>query len=476
MIRQRKKLINFISKFIGTVRFGHDHFVAIMGYGDLQLGNILISRVYYVEGLGHNLFLFGQCDSDLEVAFKKHMCFVRNLDGVDLIFRYCGSKFYSISLNDMMKSSPICLLSKASKNKSWLWNRRLSHLNFDTINQLAKEGLVKGLPKLKYTKDHLCSACQMRKSKKECHKLRVESINGKRYILVIVDDHSWFTRVKDFLFQTMFDEYFKPLSVVSITNSAVTLLPSDTTGASSSTTIDQDAPSLSTSPNNETIASLIHSTNVKEPNEEEDAEFDSDTFTNPFAPLTKNYPLVTIMSNPSKPVSTRRQLATDALWCYFHAFLTKVKPKNYKEAMKESCWIEAMQEEIHEFERLKVWELVLRTSNVMLINLKWIFKVKLDEYGGVLKNKARLVAKGYRHEEGIDFEKSFASVARIEAIHIFITYVAHKNMTVFQMDMNTTFLNGILKEEVYISQPEGFVDQDHPNHVFRLKKALYGLK
>ncbi|GJZ44086.1 integrase, catalytic region, zinc finger, CCHC-type containing protein [Tanacetum coccineum] len=166
-------------------------------------------------------------------------------------------------------------------------------------------------------------------------------------------------------------------------------------------TIDQDAPSPSTSPNNETTASPIHSTNVEEPNKEEDAVFDSDTFTNPFAPpvtsstesssrivdtsnmhtfqqphtntrrWTNDHPLVTIIDNPSKSVLTRRQLTTDALWCYFHAFLTKVEPKNYKESMKESCWIEAIQEEIYEFERLEVWELVPRPSNVMLINLRW---------------------------------------------------------------------------------------------------------
>ncbi|GJX06033.1 retrovirus-related pol polyprotein from transposon TNT 1-94 [Tanacetum coccineum] len=112
----------------------------------------------------------------------------------------------------------------------------------------------------------------------------------------------------------------------------------------------------------------------------------------------------------------------------------------------------------------------------MLISLKWIFKVKLDEYGGVLKNKDRLVAKGYCQEDGIEFEESFAPVARIKAIRIFLAYAAHKNMVVFQMDVKTEFINRILKEEVYVSQPEGFVNQDHPNHVFRLKKALYALK
>ncbi|GJV54820.1 retrovirus-related pol polyprotein from transposon TNT 1-94 [Tanacetum coccineum] len=170
-----------------------------------------------VEVLGHNLFFVGQfCDSDLDVAFMKHTCFVRNLEGIDLLSGSRGSNLYTISMADMMKSSPICLLSKASKTKSWLWHRRLSHLKFGAINKLAKQGLIKGLPKLKYTKDHLCSACQMGKSKKESHPhklepstneklqmlhmdmcgpMQVESINKKRYILVIIDDYSCFTWV-----------------------------------------------------------------------------------------------------------------------------------------------------------------------------------------------------------------------------------------------------------------------------------------
>ncbi|GJW12685.1 retrovirus-related pol polyprotein from transposon TNT 1-94 [Tanacetum coccineum] len=135
-----------------------------------------------------------------------------------------------------------------------------------------------------------------------------------------------------------------------------------------------------------------------------------------------------------------------------------------------------MQDKIHEFDRLQVWELVPQPDCVMIIALNWIYKVKLDEYGDVLKNKAQLVAKGYRQEEGIDFEESFAPVARIEAIRIFIANAASKNMTIYQMDVKTTFLNGELKEEVYVCQPEGFVDPDHPIHVYRLKKALYGLK
>ncbi|GJY96055.1 retrovirus-related pol polyprotein from transposon TNT 1-94 [Tanacetum coccineum] len=134
-----------------------------------------------------------------------------------------------------------------------------------------------------------------------------------------------------------------------------------------------------------------------------------------------------------------------------------------------------MQDEIHEFDQLQVWELVPRPDYVMIIALKWIYKVNLDEYGDVLKNKARLVAKGYRQEEGIDFEESFALTARIKAIRIYIANAASKNMTIYQMDVKTAFLNGKLKEKVYVGQPGSFVDPDHPTHVYRLKKALYGL-
>ncbi|GKA53925.1 retrovirus-related pol polyprotein from transposon TNT 1-94 [Tanacetum coccineum] len=558
MTGHRDKLINFVSKFIGMVRLGNDHFTAIMGYGDLQMRNILTLRVYYVEGLG-----------------------------VDLLSGSRGSNLLTISMADIMKYSPICLLFKASKTKSWLWHRRLSYLNFGTINKLDKQGLVKGLTKLKFTKDHLCLGCQMGKSKKEshphklkpstneklqmlhidlCRPMRVESINKKRYILVIVDDYSRFTWVKflrtkdeapeiiikflkqaqvslnaivrylrtdndtkflnqtlrnyievvgithttstartpqqnnvverrnhtlilesssvihrdprrlprtdlnkgtdkkwknehckfdelthmaseqrgldpifiqdwtsghissghvlnhaastsakpptkndwDLLFQPMFNEYFKNPSAASNPIFAATLPPPDTTRASSSSTsIDKDAPSPSTSPNIKTLSLPLNYTNVE--TNKEAAEFD-----------------------------------------------TKKESKNYKEAMEESCWIEAMQEEIHEFERLKVWKLVPIPDRAMIISLKWIFKVKLNEYGGVLKNKARLVAKGYHQEEGINFEELFAHVIRIEAIRIFLAYAAHKNMVVFQMDVKTAFLNGILKEEV----PRGiFINQ-----------------
>ncbi|GJZ89528.1 retrovirus-related pol polyprotein from transposon TNT 1-94 [Tanacetum coccineum] len=208
-------LRNFIEKFMGTVRFGNDHFAAITGYGDYVQGNLTICHVYYVEGLGHNLFSVGQfCDGDLEVSFRSNTCYVQNLEGDDLLTGSRDSNLYTISIFEMAASSPVCLMSRATSIKSWLWHRRLFHLNFGTINQLTSHDLVDGLQKFKYRKNHLCLACEHGKSKKAllppklvsstksklellhmdvCGPMRVASINGKKYILVIVDDYSRYT-------------------------------------------------------------------------------------------------------------------------------------------------------------------------------------------------------------------------------------------------------------------------------------------
>ncbi|GJW57991.1 retrovirus-related pol polyprotein from transposon TNT 1-94 [Tanacetum coccineum] len=162
--------------------------------------------------------------------------------------------------------------------------------------------------------------------------------------------------------------------------------------------------------------------------------------------------------------------------CMFALTVSIVEPKNIKEAMANSAWIEAMQDELHQFDRLKVWELVDKPFGKMIIKLKWLWKNKKDEDQTVIRNKARLVAKGYAQEKGIDFEESFAPVARLEVIQIFVAHAAHKSFPIYQMDMKTAFLNGPLKEEVYVAQPEGFVDPDHPEKVYLLRKALYGLK
>ncbi|GKA82027.1 retrovirus-related pol polyprotein from transposon TNT 1-94 [Tanacetum coccineum] len=188
MIGNRSQLMNFVSKFLGIVRFGNDQIARIIGYGDYQLGNVIISRVYYVEGLGHNLFSVGQfCDADLEVAFRKNTCFIHNFKGVDLLLGSQDTNLYTISLDGMLKSSLICLLSKGSKTKSWLWHRRLSHLDFGTLNKLAKDGLARGIPRLKFHKDHLCSACALGKSKKSSHKPKAEDTNQEKLYILHMD-------------------------------------------------------------------------------------------------------------------------------------------------------------------------------------------------------------------------------------------------------------------------------------------------
>ncbi|GJX43491.1 retrovirus-related pol polyprotein from transposon TNT 1-94 [Tanacetum coccineum] len=204
MTGNRALLTNFVEKFLGTVRFGNNDFAVIAGYGDVVIGSMTIKKVYYVKGLGH------------KVAFQKSTCFVRNEDGVDLLTGDRSSNLYTIALNEIASNSLACLLAKASSSQSWLWHQRLSHLNFATINNLVKSNLVRGLPKMKFEKDHLCSACEQGKIHRKHHKsktafasnkplyllhmdlcgpMRVESINGKRYVLVVVDDYSRYTWV-----------------------------------------------------------------------------------------------------------------------------------------------------------------------------------------------------------------------------------------------------------------------------------------
>ncbi|GJT88072.1 retrovirus-related pol polyprotein from transposon TNT 1-94 [Tanacetum coccineum] len=180
-----KLLCNFVEKFLGTVRFGNDQFAPILGYGDMKQGNITIKWVYYVEGLNHNLFSVGQfCDADLEVAFRKSTCFVRDLQGNDLLTGSRGSDLYTISLQETTSSTPICFMAKASPTQAWLWHRRLSHLNFDYITLLSKKDIVTGLPKLKYVKDQLCSSCEISKVKRSSFKSKaVPSSKGRLDLL-----------------------------------------------------------------------------------------------------------------------------------------------------------------------------------------------------------------------------------------------------------------------------------------------------
>nr|GEU80330.1 hypothetical protein [Tanacetum cinerariifolium] len=487
-----------------------DIWTPIMGYGDYKIGNVTISRVYFVEGLGHNLFSVGQfCDSDLEVVFV---------------------------------NTPALF---ASRTKSWLWHRRLSHLNFGAINHLARRGLVQGLPKLKFEKDHLYSACAMGKSKKKSHKpksedtnqekiyllhmdlcgsMRVKSVNGKKYILVIIDDYSQFTWVKclrskyeapDFIIKFLkmmqvrlkvpvrrirtyngtefvnqkLREYYEQVGISHETsvarspqqNSVVERRNRTLTEAASTIRTRQMVETIHVDFDELTVMASEQSRSGPALHEMNPATISSGlvpkpTSSTPFVPPFRNewdllfQPLFDELLAPTPSVdppapediaplaevippeqaestglpssttvdqdapSPIAHMGNDPL---FGMLIPEVASDQY------SSTIQPMQEELNEFERIKVWELVPRPDKVMVITLKWIFKVKLDELGG------------YKD---------------------FLAYAAHKNMVVYQMDVKTAFLNGNLRKEVYVSQPDGFVDPDNLNHVYKLKKALYGLE
>ncbi|GKE08170.1 retrovirus-related pol polyprotein from transposon TNT 1-94 [Tanacetum coccineum] len=282
--------------------------------------------------------------------------------------------------------------------------------------------------------------------------------------------HEW-----DLVFQLVFDEFFSPpASVASPVLIEEAPAPVESTGSPSSKIVNQDAPSLSTSQTtpqsqSQTIPlsaeeeshylEVAHMSNdpyfgipILETVYEESSSSDViPTTMHPNAPIsehlskwTKDHPLQNIIGDLSRPVSIRLQLHEQALFCYYDAFLTSVEPKTYKDALTKHAG-------------LRQYKKICMNSNVL-------------KYGN------SLVARGYRQEEGIGFEESFAPVARLEAVRIFIAFAAHMNMIFYQMDVKTEFLNGILRKEVYISQPDGFMDPDNPNHVYRLKKALYGLK
>ncbi|GJX20514.1 retrovirus-related pol polyprotein from transposon TNT 1-94 [Tanacetum coccineum] len=558
------KCRNFMKKFIGTVRFGNDHFGAIMGYGDYIIGESVISRVYYMEGLRYSLFSVGQfCDSDLEVAFRKHSCYIRDTGGVELI--------------------------KASKNKSWSWHRRLNHLNYGTINDLARKDLVRGLPSLKFEKDHLCSACQLGKSKKHTHKpktentnlevlntlhmdlcrpMRVQTINGNKYILVIVDDYSRFTWVKFLRSKDETSEVvIKFLKQIQVglnktvrnirTDNGTEFVNKDLTDyyERNRTLVEAARTMLIFSKASmflwaEVVAtacytqnrSLIHTRHCKTPyelvhdkkpdltffrvfgalcyptNDSEDLgklqpTADIGIFVG-YAPSRKGYRIynkrtrrimetihvqfdelteqmapVQLSTGPAPTFLTPGQISSGLVPNSVPA-APYVPPTNKELEILFQPMFDEYMEPPHApspshspsssaLQSPSLHQGVAAESPLILCHVycsQVDFKVKLDEYGDVLKNKARLVAKGYQQEEGIDFEESFAPVARIEAIRIFIANAASKNITIYQMDVKTSFLNGELKEEVYVSQPKGFVDPDHPTHVYRLKKALYGLK
>nr|GEY42742.1 retrovirus-related Pol polyprotein from transposon TNT 1-94 [Tanacetum cinerariifolium] len=422
----RALLTNFVEKFLGTVRFGNNDFTMIVGYGDVVIGSMTIKKVYYVEGLGHNLFSVGQfCDKGLEVAFQKSKCFVRNEDVVDFLTGDRSSNLYTIALNEAASNSSTCLLANVSSSQSWLWHQRLSHLNFATINNLVKNNLVQGLPKMKFEKDHLCSACEQGKIHRKHHKC---------YLLNDYEDVGKLKAKGDY---GVFVGYSKESAAFRIYNKR--------------------------------IRKIHESVNV---NFVEILEIASKQFS--LEPGLSNLNEMEKSLNPS--VSQVSETSKKDLEDLFHNFYDVYFGESSSSSLNDD--MQQCPEEV-----------ILPQTNTQSISNNMIPNVdeatealkdadwnKKDESSLVIRNKARLVVVGYFQQEGIDYDETFVPIARIEAIRLFLAYASHKDFTVFQMDVKTTFLNEILKEEVYVGQPLGFFSKQYPDHVYVLDKALYGLK
>nr|GEV18910.1 integrase, catalytic region, zinc finger, CCHC-type, peptidase aspartic, catalytic [Tanacetum cinerariifolium] len=432
MTGNRALLKNFVEKVIGTARFCNNDFAVIAGYEDVVIGSMTIKKVYYVERLGHNLFSVGQfCDKGLEVAFRKSTCFVRTKDGVDLLTGNRSSNLYTIALNEVALNSSACLLAKASSSQSWLWHQRLSHLNFATINNLVKNNLVQGLSKMKFKKDHLYSACEQGKIHRKHHKsktafalnkplyllhidlcgpMRIESINEKRYVLVVVDDYS----------RTPQQNGVVERRNRTLVEAARTML----TFANLPLFLWIEAITTACFTQNR---SIIHK------------RFDK----TPYELINKRKPNIKFF----RVFGCRCYLLND------YEDVGKLKEKGILECLLE--------------------EVEVPSSNTQSISNDMIPNV--DE-ASTSHNVFNDRLEDAYFDASIDYNETFAPVARIEAIRLFLAYAAHKDFTVFQIDVKTTFLNGILMEEVYVGQPPGFFCKQYLDHVFALDKALYGLK
>nr|GEU77224.1 retrovirus-related Pol polyprotein from transposon TNT 1-94 [Tanacetum cinerariifolium] len=587
----------------------------------------------------------------------------RKRHGVDLLIGDRSSNLDTIALNEVASNSSTCLLAKASSSQSWLWHQRLSYLNFTTINNLVKNNFVQGLPKMKFKKDHLCSACEQGKIHRKHHKsktdfasnkplyllyidlcgpMHVQSINGKLYVLVVVDDYSRYTwRVRtdngiEFKNKTL-AKFFDDVGITeqffatrtpqqndvverrnrTLVEAARTMLtfanlPSflwaeaiviacftqnrliiykrfdktpyelmnkrkpnikffhvfrcrcyhlndyedvrklkakrdiglfvgyskdlepglsnlNETGKSPNPSVSQvletskkDLEDLFQNFYDECFdASKImksSTTNVETSNvevlsnEEEIFHESSESFQEESSSSSLNDDVQQSLEEVRVPSSNTQSVSNnmvpnvneastshnvfderleDAYFdastlfhdsgqlansCLFSCLLSFIEPVNVAEALRDADWVSAMQDELDQFARLKVWRLVPRAEGKTIIKTKWIFKNKKDESSLVIRNKAWLITVGYSQQEGIDYDETFAPVARIEAIRLFLAYAAHKDFTLFQMDVKTTFLNGILKEEVYVGQPTGFVSKQYLDRMYALDKALYCLK
>nr|AAX96275.1 retrotransposon protein, putative, unclassified [Oryza sativa Japonica Group]ABA93378.1 retrotransposon protein, putative, unclassified [Oryza sativa Japonica Group] len=511
-----------------------------------------LKNVPLVEDLKYNLLSVLQIvDEEFEVHFKKtgSKVFDSRGDFVLNISRY--RRVFKADFENPVSPVITCLVAKFDKDVMF-WHRRLAHVGFDHLTRLSGLDLVRGLPKLKKDLDLVCTPCRHAKMVSTSHApivsvltdapgqllhmdtvgpARVQSVGGKWYVLVIVDNfsrYSWvfFMATKDEAFQHFCGLFlrldlefpgslkriqsdnggeFKNASFERFCNERGTLsqvqgedgcifedesdddyddevgsagqtrhqagqtadtppvrpaqdVRSDRPGSSGSGTVDADRdgpPEITTSTSTDTehgstleVTALLH--------------------------IQRRHPPEQIIGNIGER-TTRSKVTTDDV-CANSAFVASFEPKDVSHALSDESWINAMHEELENFERNKVWTLVEPPSGHNIIGTKWVFKNKQNEDGLIVRNKARFVAQGFTQVEGLDFDETFAPVARIEAIRLLLAFAASKGFKLYQMDVKSAFLNGFIQEEVYVKQPPGFENPDFPNHVFKLSKGLYGMK
>nr|GEV58329.1 retrotransposon protein, putative, unclassified [Tanacetum cinerariifolium] len=403
-----KLLINFVEKFLGMVKFGNDQIAPILGYGDLVQGVVTIKKVYYVEGLNHNLFSVGQlCDVDLEVAFRKSTFYIRDFKGNDLLTGSRGTDLYSITLQDTNCPNPICLMAKATSSQAWLWHRRLSHLNFDIINLLSKNDIVFGLPKLKFIKDHICSSWILHQTSVT----RTPEQNGivERWNRTLVE------AARTMLSAAKVPQFFwaEAIATACFTQNRYLVIPRHE--KTPYHIIKDRKPTVTTSNELDLLFSLMF-----------------DELLNGSSKVVSKSSVVSSADAPNQ----RQQHTT---------------PLNNHTTPAPTCQVPILAPTVTSSENINQAETYAKNDQVAddeFINI-FVPRYKTEgrlHHNTVIQNKSRLVAKGYAQKEGVYFEESFAPIARLEA------------------------------EEVYVNQPDGFVDPYHPDKVYRLKKALYGLK
>nr|GEV86050.1 hypothetical protein [Tanacetum cinerariifolium] len=480
MMGNRALLTNFVEKFLRTVRFDSNDFTVIAGYGDVVIGSMTIKKVYYVEGLGHNLFRVGQfCDKGLENATKNGVVERRNQTLVEAARTMLT--FANLPLFLWAEAIVTLLMSSCTRENQTSSSFVCSDVDviFSMTMRMLESSRQKGILEC------LLDIQKKMASKQFSLELGLSNLNetGKSSNPSVLQVSETSKKDLEDLFQKFYDEYFDSSKIMksSTTNveTSYVEIPSHEEEVFHESSESFQEEYSSSSLNDDVQQSLeeviLPQTNTQSisnhmiPNVDEastshnvfnerlkDAYFDANTsfhdssnvlsFYQPYPhekKWTKDHPLHKIIGNTKSSVRTRGQLANS---CLFSCLLSSIEPANVAEALRDGDWVSAMQEELDQFARLKVWRLVPRPEGKTIIKTKWIFKNKKDE------------------------------IARNKVIRLFLAYAAHKDFTVFQMDVNTAFLNGILKEEVYVGQPLGFVSKQYPDHVYALDKALYGLK